>query len=143
MASKLFVRRRDGRIEVKINHIGRAIIKEAFDNVLQAEQNPDHQWHVSLNGPIDPSKDSDSPLSMFARQREISTNAELAAMTVEDEFLNDAEAWAWLTTLQVALRSTVQSFGILDDEKWASAASDVQGYVQNLQQLLFELADVL
>lgn len=143
MASRLFVRRRDGRIEVKINHIGRAILKEAFTNVLQAEQDPHHQWHVSLNSPIDPSKDADNPLSLLSRQNEISTNAELAGVTVEDEFLNDAEAWAWLTTLQVALRSTVQSYGILDDEKWASAAPEVRGYVENLQQLLFELADVL
>jgi len=143
VASRLFVRRRDGRIEVKINAVGRAILKEAFVNVLKAEQDPSHQWHVSLNGPIDPSQDADNPLAMFSRQNEISTNAELAGVTVEDNFLNDAEGWAWLTTLQVALRSTVQSYGILDDEKWASAAAEVRGYVENLQQLLFELADVL
>ena len=37
MAARLFVRRRDGRIEVRLNDAGRAIAREAFGHVLAAE----------------------------------------------------------------------------------------------------------
>jgi len=69
-----------------------------------------------VTGPIDPSLDQDNPVAMLARQTETSTNAELASLTVDEQFLNDAEAWVWLTTLQVALRSTAQTNGLLTDE---------------------------
>ena len=58
---------------------------------------------------------------MLARQTETSTNAELASLTVDEQFLNDAEAWVWLTTLQVALRSTAQTHGLHNDEQLAAA----------------------
>ena len=62
-------------------------------------------------------------------------------MTLNDQFLNDAEAWAWLCTLQVALRSTAISNGLLSDEKLAACGSDLLEYVRTLQSLLFELAE--
>ncbi len=138
--TKLFIRRRDGRLEVGMNDYGRSIVRSAFANVLAAEKDPDHEWHVALSGPIDPSLDHDNPVSMLARQNETSTNAELAGLTVEEQFLTDAEGWAWLTTLQVALRSTAQSKGLLNDEQLAAADGELLEFVQSLQQFLFDLA---
>lgn len=143
VGSKLFIRRRDGRIEVRLNEFARTIVRDAFANVLAAERDPNHEWHVSLSGPIDPSLDHDNPMSTLARQNETSTNAELAALTVDEEFLNSGEAWSWLTTLQVALRSTAQSKGLLSEEKLVEADDELSAYVLTLQQFLFQLADCL
>jgi len=77
---------------------------------------------------------------MLARQTETSTNAELASLTVDEQFLNDAEAWVWLTTLQVALRSTAQTNGLLTDELLAEADEQMLSYVRTIQSLLFDLA---
>ena len=138
--SKLFTRRRDGRVEVRMNDYARDIVRNAFSNVLAAERDPEHEWHVALSGPIDPSLDQDDPLSMLTRENETSTNAELAGLSVDEQFLNDTEAWAWLTTLQVALRSTAQSKGLLTDEQLAATSAEVLIYVQTLQHFLFDLA---
>jgi hypothetical protein len=138
--SKLFVRRRDGRVEVRMNDYARSVVKSAFENVLAAEEDPNHEWHVALSGPIDPSLDQDNPLSMLKRQTETSTNAELAGLTIDEQFLNDGEAWAWLTTLQVALRSTAQTNGLLTDEQLAASKDELLTYVRTLQQFLFDLA---
>jgi hypothetical protein len=140
VGSKVFTRRRDGRVEVRMNEYGRSVVRSAFANVLAAERDPAHEWHVSLSGPIDPSLDHDNPVSMLARQNETSTNAELASLTVDEQFLNDAEAWVWLTTLQVALRSTAQTHGLHTDEQLAEADGEMLEYVRTLQSLLFDLA---
>jgi hypothetical protein len=140
VGSKVFTRRRDGRVEVRMNDYGRSVVRSAFANVLAAERDPDHEWHVSLSGPIDPSLDHDNPFSVLARQSETSTNAELASLTVDEQFLNDAEAWVWLTTLQVALRSVAQTNGLHSDEQLAAADEQMLDYVRTLQSLLFDLA---
>src|SRR5665213_1580706 len=106
MAAKLFIRRRDGRIEVRLNDAGRDAIREVFAHVVASERDPDHDWHLSMNAPINPSDDHDDPLATLARQHDIASNAELSVMTLKEQFLNEAEAWAWLCTLQVALRAT-------------------------------------
>jgi hypothetical protein len=137
---RLFVRRRDGRIEVRLNDVGRSVAREAFGRVVAAERDPDHEWHVSMNAPIDPSRDQDDPVSTLNRQHEVATNAELAVMTLAEEFLTDAEAWAWMTTLQVALRSTAVAHGILSEEKLASCDAEVLDFIHTLQQFLFELS---
>jgi len=139
--NRLFVRRRDGRVEVRLNDLGRATAREAFGHVVAAERDPDHDWHSSLNGPIDPGRDQDDPVATLNRQQDISTNAELAVMTLNEEFLNDAEAWAWLTTLQLALRSTALAKGLLTDERLAACDDETLTYIHTLQQFLFELAD--
>jgi hypothetical protein len=139
----MFVRRRDGRIEVRLNDVGRSVAREAFGHVVAAERDPNHEWHVSLNAPIDPSSDQDDPLATLNRQNETSTNAELAVMTLNERFLNDAEAWAWLSTLQVALRSTAVANGLLSEEKLAACDEELLGYIRNLQAILFELAECL
>jgi hypothetical protein len=140
MPGKLFVRRRDGRVEVRLNDAGRSVVREAFAHVAAAERDPDHDWHLSMNAPINPSKDDDDPLSALARQNEIATNSELSIMTLNEQFLNDAEAWAWLSTLQVALRSLAVVNGILSDEKLDSCEHDLLQEIRTIQQLLFELA---
>jgi hypothetical protein len=138
---RMFVRRRDGRIEIRLNEFGRSAAREAFGHVVAAERDPDHEWYIILNSPIDPSSDQDDPVATLNREHDTSTNAELAVMTLNDQFLNDAEAWAWLCTLQVALRSTAISNGLLSDEKLAACGSDLLEYVRTLQSLLFELAE--
>jgi hypothetical protein len=140
MATKLFVRRRDGRIEVRLNDVGRAMVRAVFAHVLAGERDPEHEWHPSLNPPINPSSDDDDPLSTLARQSETASNAELAALTFHEQYLTDSEAWAWLSTLQVALRSTAVANGILSDEKLESASTELLDEIHILQQLLFDLA---
>ena len=140
---RLFARRRDGRIEVRLNVTGRAVAREAFGRVVVAERDANHEWHAGLNAPIDPSSDADDPLSMLNRQNEISTNAELAFMTLQDDFLNEAEAWAWLSTLQIALRSTAVARGLLTEEKLNACDAELLEYIHTLQQFLFALAECL
>jgi hypothetical protein len=137
---KLFIRRRDGRVEVRLNDAGRGVLREAFAHVVAAERDPEHDWHLSLNAPINPRRDDDDPLSALARQNEIATNAELSIMTLREQFLNDAEAWAWLSTLQVALRSLAVVNGILSDEKLESCELELLQEIRTIQQLLFDLA---
>jgi hypothetical protein len=140
---RMFVRRRDGRIEVRLNDLGREVAREAFGHVVAAERDPDHEWHVTLSAPIDPSSDQDDPLATLSRQNETSTNAELAVMTLNEQFLNDAEAWAWLSTLQVALRATAVANGLLSDEKLAACDPELMNFIRTLQSFLFELAECL
>ena len=143
VANRLFVRRRDGQIQVRLNDVGRSVAREAFTQVVIAERDVTHEWHVSLNTPIDPSLDQDDPVATLHRQSEMATNAELAVMTLEEDYLNATEAWAWLCTLQVALRATAVAHGLLSDEKLAASDQALLEYVRTLQQLLFSLAECL
>ncbi len=138
--NRLFMRRRDGRVQVRLNDVGRAIAREAFGHVVAAERDPDHEWGATLTAPVDPTRDEDDPVTTLQRQQATATNAELAVATLHEEFLTDAEAWAWLCTLQVALRATAVSRGLLTDEKLAEADAEVLTEVQTLQQFLFDLA---
>jgi len=142
VATRLFVRRRDGRIEVRLNDAGRSVAREAFGHVLAAETDPEHDWHSTLNSPINPSSDVDDPMATLARQSEISSNVELAIATLHEEFLNDAEAWAWLCTLQVALRATAVANGILNDERLNQSDPALVEYIRTLQTFLFALAEL-
>lgn len=125
---------------MRLNDVGRAAIREVFAHVLAAEREPEHEWHLSLNAPINPSSDDDDPLSSLARQNEIASNAELSIMTLNEQYLNDAEGWAWLSTLQVALRSTAVVNGLLSDEKLEACAPELLDDIRTMQQFLFELA---
>jgi hypothetical protein len=137
---RLFVRRRDGRVQVRLNDAGRTLAREAFGHVVAAERDPEHEWGSTLTSPVDPTRDEDDPVTTFTRQQETSTNAELAVATLHEDFLTDAEAWAWLCTLQVALRATAVSRGLLTDEKLAQADTELVIEIQTLQQFLFDLA---
>ncbi len=143
MANRLFVRRRDGRIEVRLNDDARAIAREAFAHVFAAEIDPAHEWYASLNAPIDPSHDVDDPLATFNRQHEVTSNVELAVATLNEEFLNDAEAWAWLCTLQIALRATITAKGLLTKDRLEEADETTLEYITTLQTFLFSLADAM
>ncbi len=142
-ANRLFVRRRDGRIEVRLNDAGREVAREAFGRVIAAERDPQHEWRDTLNPPIDPSIDADDPFSTLNRQNEISTNAELAYMTLGEQFLNEGEAWAWLSTLQIALRSTAISHGLLSEQKLSACEPPLLDFIRTLQQFLFSLAECI
>ena len=140
MSNKLFTRRRDGRIEVRLNDAGREVVREVFAHVLAAERDPEHEWHLVLNAPINPSSDEDDPLAMLTRDRDIASNAELSVMTLREQFLTDVEAWAWLSTIQVALRSTAVANGILSDEKLESCPVELLEDIRTMQHLLFDLS---
>jgi hypothetical protein len=138
---RLFVRRRDGRIEVRLNEAGRAIAREAFGHVVAAERDPEHEWGATLTAPVDPTRDEDDPVTTLARQQATATNAELAVATLHEQYLTDAEGWAWLCTLQVALRAMAVSHGLLSDERLGEAGADLLIEVQTLQHFLFDLAE--
>lgn len=140
---RMFVRKRDGRIEVRLNDVGRAVAREAFGHVVAAERDPNHEWYVTLSAPIDPSSDQDDPVATLARQNETATNAELAVMTLNEEFLTDSEAWAWLSTLQVALRASAVANGLLSEDKLAACDPELLNFIRTLQAYLFELAECL
>ncbi|MGA2123366.1 MAG: hypothetical protein ABSG58_02955 [Acidimicrobiales bacterium] len=140
MVNKLFVRRRDGRVEVRLNDLGRGLVREMCAHVLAAESDVDHEWHLSLRPPIDPSSDDDDPLLALARENETASNAELVVMSLNEEYLSDAEAWAWLCTLQVALRATAIAHGILSDEKLEEASPELLETIRTLQHFLFDLS---
>jgi hypothetical protein len=128
---------------VRLNEAGLGVAREAFGRVVIAERDPDHEWHAGLNAPIDPSSDTDDPVATLNRQNEIATNAELAVMTLGEQFLNEAEAWAWLSTFQLALRSTAVANGLVDDERLESSSPELLEFVRTLQQFLFALAECL
>jgi len=140
VAGKLFVRRRDGRVEVRVNDTGRMMLREFFVHVVAGERDGEHEWHVALNAPINPSSDVDDPLSTLARQSDIASNAELSLMTSNAKFLSDAEAWAWLSTLQVSLGSKAIGHGILSDEKLETCPPEVLEEIRTMQQFLFDLS---
>lgn len=143
MGQRLFVRLRDGRIQIRLNDDGRAIAREAFGHVLAAEGDPEHEWHASLNAPIDPSHDVDDPVATFNRQHDVTSNVELAVATLYEEFLNDAEAWAWLCTLQIALRAIITTKGLMSADRLAETDDTTGDYIRTLQALLFGLADAM
>jgi hypothetical protein len=68
---------------------------------------------------------------------------ELAVATLSEEFLNDAEAWAWLCTLQIALRATITAKGIMTSERLNESDESTRDYIQTLQTFLFSLADAM
>ncbi len=143
MATRMFVRRRDGRIEVRLNDAGRSVVRDAVRRVVAAENDVDDEWHATLNGPIDPSRDQDDPLLTLARQHDVASNAELALMTVDEPFLSEGEAWSWLSTLQVALRATASAHGLVDADRMSAADAAVRAEVETLQLLLFAIAEVV
>ena len=57
--------------------------------------------------------------------------------------MNDAEAWAWLCTLQVALRATITAKGLMSEDRLAAADDATRDYITTLQTFLFGLADVM
>lgn len=139
----LFKKKRDGSIAVHLNDNARAFVGEIFDQVVQAENDPNHEWHLSMNPPINPAANSDDPLATFARQKEMASNAELAQMTINEETLSAGEAYAWMTSLTLALRATVSLKNISDERALHNVDSDTRQYILTIQSLLFGIADCL
>jgi len=103
----------------------------------------DHAWRSVVYQPIDPADDVDDPLWVLERERVASSNTELALVTVDEEFLNNAEAWAWLCSLQHVLRGISLEQRLFSDDDVAARSDDELNDVRVLQLLLFELADVI
>ncbi|HET8989787.1 MAG TPA: hypothetical protein VFN59_01640 [Acidimicrobiales bacterium] len=143
MAARLFNRRRDGRIEVRLSPDGRAFVGATAREVVAAESDPNHAWGAALQAPIDPGRDADDPVAILSRQSDLASNAELVLATLDEGALTDGEAWAWFCTLQVALRSIAVANGLLDDDAWNAQSGPLVEHVQTIQALLFELARVL
>ena len=80
-------------------------------------------------------------VATLARQNDIASNAELSVMTLNEQYLTDAEGWAWLSTLQVALRSTAVVNGLLSDEKLESCPPELLEDIRTIQHFLFDLAE--
>ncbi len=143
MAPRIFVRRRDGRIEVRLTSPGRELVTYVATETLAAEVDPTHQWWASLTAPITPVEDADDPLVVLARQSEVTSHAELVLNTAGEEFLNDEEAWAWLCTLQVGLRALHLGAGVRSEPEVENLEPAVRELIRSVQSLLWSLADVL
>ena len=126
--NQLFVRRRDGRIEVRLNDAGRVVAREAFGRRGGGRAGPGPRV---ARGPECPDRSEQRhrrPASpTLNRQSDIATNAELAVMTLNEQFLNESEAWAWLSTFQLALRSTAVANGLVNQERLESCESGPAG----------------
>jgi hypothetical protein len=141
--NRIFIRRRDGRIEVRLSDDGRAFVREWFSRLRVAEADAEHAWHGSLSPPIDPGQDADDPLRSLERQRAVATNAELALLSTDEDLLSEGEAWAWLSSLQLALRATAALEGLATADDVEHATANELAEVRALQHLLGELADAL
>jgi hypothetical protein len=141
--SRLFQRRRDGHVEVKLNGHAREFIAQQMQKVVDADHDTQHPWHNYVHSPMNPSADSDDPLRVLQRQKETASNAELALLTVEEEQLSVVEAWAWLTTMQIALRNHVVARGAFENDSLEGIDEAELSEIRDLQYLLFELARAL
>jgi hypothetical protein len=143
VAPRIFVRRRDGRIEIRLSDAGRQLVEHVAREVLAADVNPEHDWRPSLSSPITPVDDMDDPLVVLARQSEVTSHAELVMSTVHEEFVNDEEAWAWLCTLQVGLRAIHVGARVRRESEIEALEPGVRETLRSLQSLLWALADIL
>jgi hypothetical protein len=141
--ARAFVRRRDGRIEVKLSDVGRQFVHEQFARLRLVDEDPNSPWRGTLSGPIDPTLDVDDPVRMLERQGAINQSAELALVTENEQFLSPGEAWAWLTALQLALRATAALEGLATEMDVKAKSSQDLVVVHNLQSLLFDLSEAL
>jgi hypothetical protein len=138
---KLFTRKRD-QIVVALNDHGRAFVATAARAVLDASGDPHHDWHTALHAPMESTR-PDDPLAAAARQQMTDTAAELVLLTVQEERLTEEEAWAWLRTLQTALRSLAVAEELNDQNDIEARSADVQQLVTNLQVCLWSLGKAL
>ena len=139
----LFKKKRDGSISVNLNDTARSFVGEIFSQVVAAENDPNHEWHLSMNPPINRAASLDDPLATFARQKEMASNSELAQMTIHEETLSTGEAYAWMTSLALALRAISSLRNIDDEVALHNADPEVKQYIVTIQSLLFGLADCL
>jgi hypothetical protein len=141
--NRLFARSRDGRIEVRLNDVGRMFVRTRFARLVAAQSDPSSEWRTTLDQPIDPSLDADDPVRSLEREEATSTNAELALLTTEETFLSEGEGWAWLSSLQHILRAEAADRGIVDYVTLDEATAEDLEELNALQQLLLDMAEAL
>ena len=139
--SSIFARRRDGRIQVRLTDEGRLFVAAQFDRLRAADAND--EWRPLLQMPIDPQRDDDDPLRALQRQEVMVSNAEMSSLTVHEEFLSEGEAWAWLSSLQLCLRTVATLAGVETPDDVASRKQEDVAEILALQELLFDLAAAL
>jgi hypothetical protein len=140
--SALFSHKRSGKIHVHLNRAGRAFAKMIFERVLAAETDSSLPWHGSLNPPLAQGS-VDDPFATLSRQQQLSSNAELALLTVEEDNLTPDEAWAWLATFQVALRASSEALGIETTQDLEAAPKEALDELRGIQEFLFDLSNAL
>ncbi|MEI8147485.1 MAG: hypothetical protein WCG62_00225 [Actinomycetes bacterium] len=141
--SKVFIQRKDGRIELRIAPAAREFLKSVVDQLITAENDSEHPWHGSLHAPITPSADNDDPLRSFERQKMTATSAELMRLTLDESFLSQDEAFAWLASMQLGLRARTTEAAIFTVEDLNQADDTSLQTIRALQFFLFELATTL
>jgi len=141
--SKVFIQRKDGRIEVQIAPGAREFLTSVVDQLIAAENDSEHPWYGALHAPITPSADNDDPLRSFERQKMTATSAELMRLTLDEAFLSQDEAFAWLASMQLGLRARTTEAAIFTDEDLAQADDTSLQTIRALQFFLFELATTL
>jgi len=141
--TRLFARQRDGRIEVRLNEFGHDFVRVRFADLVAAQELPEHRWRAFLEQPIDPARDADDPLSSLERQKAVATNAELALLTADEDYLSEGEAWSWLSSLQHVLRAAAFDQGVVDYVSLHAASPEALEEIHALQQLLFDLSEAL
>ena len=143
LRSKVFAAQRDGRIRVKLNDSAREFLDVVVEAVLRAESDSEHAWHESLHRPITPEVESDDPLRVFERQQILESNAGVMKETLSSPTISLAEAWAWLATLQVALRARCSEAGVSSDDDLLRASGEERETIHALQFFLFELTSAM
>lgn len=140
---RAFDRRRDGSIEVRLTPFGRSFVVGQFERLRDADGVDGSGWRSALHPPIDPALNDDDPLRALERQEVVTSNADLALITAGEPSLSEGEAWAWLSSLQLALRAHAADQGLESAEDLEAADPEALEEVLVIQQLLFDLAAAL
>lgn len=140
---KVFSAARDGQIRVKLNDGAREFLEVVVDAIIAAETDHEHEWHATLHRPITPELDADDPLRVFERQQILESNAGLMKATIRNATISTAEAWAWLATMQLALRARTAEAGVNTDDDLKKASPQELETIHALQFFLFELSSAL
>lgn len=140
---KMFAATKDGQIRVRLSASAREFLDVVVDAIIAAETDVEHEWHATLHRPITPEHDHDDPLRVFERQQIFETNATTMKATLGEATISVADAWAWLATMQLALRARTAEAGIANEDDLKAATPSERETIQSLQFFLFELTSAL
>jgi hypothetical protein len=141
--SKAFSATRDGQIRVKLNDAAREFLEVVVEAIIAAETDHEHEWHATLHRPITPELDADDPLRVFERQQILESNAAMMKASLRNASISTAEAWAWLATMQLALRARTAEAGVNTEDDLKKASPQELETIHALQYFLFELTTAL
>ena len=141
--ARAFQRRRDGRIEVNLSEQGRHYLRQEFERIHATLSDTSSTALPILRQPIDPSRDDDDPLRTLERDHAVSSSVELALVTVDEEFLNDAEAWAWAASIGLVLQGLAAHHNLHTDDDVNAADPNVTADLHAVQALLWDLSRAL